>query len=90
MAHKQICPHCKKEIPRQMVQQDGLHLGCYEAEIYVWFISLPDLPKHGFYEIDPDHVMEQLKSAEEGEPYLIEKRAVRAGWYYNLTEFQGF
>jgi len=87
---QQICPHCKEEIPMQMVQQGGLHMGCFEADIDVFFISLPDAPLHGFYEIDPSQVMEQLKSAEVDEPYLIQKKEIKAGLYYNLTDFQGF
>ena len=56
----QLCSHCKKEIPEQMVQQGGCHMHCYNTEIDVWFISLPDAPDHGFYEADPDQVMERL------------------------------
>ena len=88
--HGTVCPHCKKEIPAQMVQQGGLHIHCYNEEIDVLFISLPDAPMHGFYEVDPAQVMEQLKSAEADEPYLITKKVLLAGRYYNLKEFEGF
>jgi len=85
-----VCPHCKQEIPGNMVQQGGLHMSCFNTEIDVFFISLPDSPTHGFYEIDPSQVMEQFKSAEEDEPYLIQKKVMVAGQYHNLPEFQGF
>ncbi len=88
MADKQICPHCKEEIPMQIVQQGGLHLHCYEADIDVWFISLPAAPDCGYVENDLCQVVEMLKTAED--PYVIERQQMKAGKYYNLPEFQGF
>lgn len=86
--YSQICPHCKEEIPPQMVQQEGLHLGCYEAEIDVWFVSLPHDPKNGYYENDTSRIASMLEDAEE--PYLIERQKIYAGAYYNLPDFEGF
>jgi len=84
----QICQHCKKEIPMQMVQQGGMHIDCFNTEIDVWFISLPDAPRRGYYEKDITQVAEMLKYAEE--QYLVEKRQMLAGVYYHLPEFEGF
>lgn len=84
-----ICPHCKEEIPVQMVQQGGLHMNCHEAEIDVWFVALPEAPKHGFYENDINSIVSMLNEDMEG-PYLIEKQSMKAGLFYNLPEFDGF
>ena len=86
--YKQICPHCKEEIPASHVQQGGLHMGCYETEITVWFIALPHAPKIGFFENDINQVAEVLKDMEE--PYLIDKQKMKAGVFHNLPEFEGF
>lgn len=88
MPYKQICPHCKEEIPPQMVQQGGLHLGCSETEIDVFFISLPRDPKSGFYEEDADQLIEMLKHIEES--HRIERRKIYAGIYHNMPDFEGF
>ena len=66
----------------------GLHMHCYNTEIDVWFVSLPDAPKCGYYENDVNQVAEMLKDAED--QYLIEKQNMLAGRYYNLKEFDGF
>jgi len=84
----QLCLHCKKEIPAQMVQQGGCHMHCHNEEIDVWFVSLPDAPKHGYYENDVRHVAAMLESAEDA--YLIERQIMIAGRYYNLKDFEGF
>lgn len=83
-----ICPHCHKEIPATMVQQGGLHMGCFGEQIDVWFISLPDEPKNGYYENDIAQVANVLETAEE--PYLVEREKMIAGQYYNLPDFGGF
>lgn len=83
-----ICPQCKKGIPADMVQQGRLHMACFGVEIDVWFISLPDEPKNGYYENDVRQVANLLETADE--PYLIERKKMIAGQYYNLPEFTGF
>lgn len=88
MPHTPICPHCKKEIPANMVQQGGLHMNCHEVEIDVWFVSQPDAPKNGYYEEELGNVMLVLESAEE--PYIVERKQMVAGLYYNLPDFPGF
>lgn len=88
MAYKQICPHCKEEIPPEWVQQGGLHMGCHEEKINTWFVSLPYDPENGFYENEPDQVLEVIKNMEE--PYLISKVKMTAGMFHNLPEFKGF
>lgn len=88
MPHKQICPHCKKEIKGQVVQQGGLHYGCFNIEIGVWLISLPDAPKSGYYENDVRNISEMLKDAEDA--YLIERQQMVAGQFHNLPDFEGF
>jgi hypothetical protein len=84
------CPHCKEAIHGKVKLRGALHADCFDAEIDVWFISLPDTPKSGFYEADLNQVMEHLKSADEDEPYLIQKQTMKAGIYYNLPDFEGF
>ncbi len=86
----QICPHCGENVPMGIVQQGGLHMGCYGTEIDVWFVSLPENPEHGFCEIDPKQVMWHLDAIEPGEPYLVQKKTMAAGLYYNLQDFAGF
>lgn len=88
MTFKQICPHCKDEIPANHVQQGGLHIGCYESEIDVYFISLPHAPDYGFFEVDIEQVREVILNIEE--PHLISKKKMSAGRYYNAPEFGGF
>jgi hypothetical protein len=87
-SYVQTCHLCKKEIPAQMVQQGGLHMHCHNQEIDVWFVSLPDAPKHGYYENDVREVAAMLESAEDA--YLIERQVMIAGRYFNLKEFEGF
>ena len=88
ISNEQICPHCKEEIPMQMVQQGGMHMGCYNTEIDVWFISVPDAAKHGYYEKDITQVAEMLKCAEG--KYLIERQQMSVGKFNNLPDFEGF
>lgn len=85
---KQVCKHCKDEIPPEMVQQGGLHLICFEIKIDVWFTSIPSDSKCGYYERDVSKVSEMLKDSEEA--YLIERQQMMAGQFYNLPEFKGF
>lgn len=84
----EICPQCKGKIPGNMVQQGGLHMYCFGIEIDVWFISLPDCPEHGYYENDVRRVANMLESAEDA--YLVERKQMKAGQFYNLPEFEGF
>jgi len=88
LGYVQICPHCDKEIPAQTRQQGGLHMGCCETKIDVWFVSMLDAPKQGYYENDVSKVAEMLKTSED--PYLIERQEMKAGLFYNIPEFQGF
>jgi len=84
----QICPHCQELIPPEWVQQGGLHLACFETEIDVWFVSLPNDPESGYCEANLNNITEMLKYAED--PYLITKKKMTAGEYHNLPEFKGF
>ena len=86
----QTCPHCKKEIPIDHVQQGGLHIGCYEAVIDVYFISLPCDPKSGYYDHNPKNIFEMLKNSDCEDSYLIQRQQMKAGRYYNLPDFEGF
>ena len=88
--YMQVCPLCGKNIPPGIVQQGGLHMDCYMTDIDVWFISLPDAPKHGFCEKDLNQAMKYLESIETDDPHVIQKKIMAAGEYYNLPEFEGF
>ena len=88
MNHIQTCPHCKDEIPPDWVQQGGLHMGCYEEKIIVYFVSLPHDPDRGYFEIDINQVKEALLNTDE--PLLITVKRIKAGQYYNAPEFDGF
>ena len=88
VGYVQICPHCKEEIPMHFVQQGGLHMYCFGVEIDVWFVSLPHDPKSGYYENDLHQIVNMLEDAEDA--YLIERKKMLAGQYYNLPEFSGF
>jgi hypothetical protein len=84
----QICPYCKEEIPMHEVQQGGLHMYCFGVEMNVWFVSLPQDPKSGYYENDLQQIVNMLRDAEDA--YLIERKKMLAGQYYNLPDFAGF
>lgn len=87
-----ICPHCKEEIPDNHVQQGGLHMGCYGTEIQVYLITMED-GETGYYDKNLDSALESIKPdlEESGETaYKITPKMMKAGWYYNLPDFEGF
>jgi len=86
--YEKTCPQCGMVISSGMVQQGGLHVGCFEVKIDVWFVSLPFNPTCGYYEKDISQISAMLENAED--QYLIERQQMKAGLFYNLPEFQGF
>ena len=85
------CDHCNQTMNARMVQQGGMHVGCYP----VWWdkkIVVYKIEHEGssYYEQNLEHVQDMFSNMDVDSYYKVTKVTIKQGEYKYLPEFKGF
>ena len=89
------CFVCKKKILDEHTALSNKNngtmicMGCENAEIEVWRVSLPN-QSGGYFDHDFNSMIEVLRDIDIGSTMVVSKEMIKATKYIMLPEFEGF